>query len=325
MGVSSKIGTVALATQTAKGTPASTPTVKFELAGSPSLMPRREKGRYEMTGQGRDQGLSYISQLRVEGDMPVYLHPDAIWLPLFGVLGAHAHSGAPPVNEEDITPANDLPWFTIWRMVGGNLFEKFVDCKIVAVTIEGSAGTPPIATFSVLGADSIWETSDTVLAAINSRGFVYHESCGHITIDGDPYPISRVQLTIDNNGAGYQADCISLADIDVGNRDVALSFNTRYVDPATEPSYAEAFYGSKTPPADTHLTAVEATKEFVWEMIRDADTSIAFRFPQVTYQALEVAPDPGGEPIELEVACDVEKKDAATPIVEVESKWKEAA
>ena len=41
------------------------------------------------------------------------------------------------------------------------------------------------------------------------------------------------------------------------------------------------------------------------------------------YQAVEVNPDPGGDPIELEVACDVEKVDDATPILTSVSKWVE--
>jgi hypothetical protein len=325
MGVSSKIGTVALAAQSGKGAPATTPTVKFKLAGSPSLSPRRDTARYATTDRGRDQGLAYISQLRVEGDMPVYLHPSGFWLLMWGVLGAHVAGGTPPNLTDTETPANDLPWFTIWRMVADNLFEKFVDCKLVSMTVEGTAGTPPIATISVLGADSVWETSDTLLEPLNDVPWVYHESCGRIKIDGNAFPISRVQFSVDNNGAGYQADCISLADIDVGNRDVGLTFTTRYVNPATQPSYAETFYGQTNPPVDTHLTAQRVNHAFQWEMYRSTDESILFDFPQVLYQAVEVNPDPGGDPIELEVACDVEKQDDATPILTSTSKWIEAA
>lgn len=321
MGVSSKIGTIALGVQSAKGTPAAVPTVKFKLAGSPSLSPRRDTARYVTTDRGRDQGLAYISQMRVEGDMPVYLHPDGFWNLMWGVLGAHTAGGTTPNFTDTQTPANALPWWTIWRMVADNLWERLEDCKIVSMTIEGTAGAPPIATVSVLGCDAVWETADTVLATLTSVPWVFHESCGRILIDSVPFPISRVQLSIDNNGAGYQADCINLADVDVGNRDIGLTFTTRYQDPATDPSYAETFYGVKTPVAETHLTAARVAKTFSWEMYRSINESIIFDFPQVMYQAVEVNPDPGGDPIELEVACDVEKVDDATPILTSTSNW----
>jgi hypothetical protein len=40
------------------------------------------------------------------------------------------------------TPANALPYLTIWRSVGGVVFEKYTDCKINSMTIDGQAGAP---------------------------------------------------------------------------------------------------------------------------------------------------------------------------------------
>lgn len=319
MGVSSKIGTIGVAVQSGKGTAASVPTVKFNLAGSPSLIPQRDRARYEMTGAGRDPGPAYTTQMRVEGDMPVYLHPDGFGILAYGVLGAHALTGTAPKVIDTATPANDIPWLTIWRMVGGNLFEKFVDCKLGSMTVEGTAGSPPMATVNVLGATSMWETSDTVLAALTSRPYVYHESCGKILIDTVAKEISRVTLGIDNNVSAYQADCIDLADVDVGNRDVTLSMLLRYQDPATQPSYAELYYGVTNPAADTELVDSVGVHAFEWQLFRSTDDYIKFSFPQVLYQAIEVNPDPGGDPIEIDLACDVEKKDAATPIITIVS------
>jgi hypothetical protein len=310
-----------MAAQTGKGTPASVPTVKYQLAGSPSLMPQRDRARYLMTGVGRDQGAAYTAQMRVEGDMSVYLHPDGFWVLAYGVLGAHALTGTPPKNIETATPANDIPWFTMWRMVGGNLFEKFTDCKLGSMTVEGTAGSPPMATVNVLGATSLYESSDTVLEALNSRPYVYHESCGKILIDGNAHEISRVTLGVDNNVSGYQADCISLADIDVGNRDVTLSILLRYQSPSVDPSYNELYYGSKTPAAEAPLVDSVGVHTFEWQLFRDADDYIKFTFPQVLYQAIEVNPDPGGDPIEIDLACDVEKKDQATPIITIVDAW----
>ena len=42
------------------------------------------------------------------------------------------------------------------------------------------------------------------------------------------------------------------------------------------------------------------------------------------YRAVEVNPDPGGDPIELEIECDVEKIDDVTPIMTITQQWTEA-
>ena len=202
MGVSSKIGTIALGVQTVKGTPAATPTVKMKLAGSPSLSPRRDTARYVTTDRGRDQGLAYVSQLRVEGDMPVYLHPDGFWLLMWGVLGAHTASGTAPNLTDTQVPANDVPWFTIWRMVADNLYEKFVDCKLVSMTVEGTAGST--ADCHHFGARVRFHLGDLghPLGHPRERAVGLPRVCGKIKIDDNAYPISRVQFSVDNNGSG---------------------------------------------------------------------------------------------------------------------------
>jgi hypothetical protein len=303
MGVSSKIGTIAIGKQTAKGAAAATPTHKYRLAGSPTLMPQKNRARLETTDSGRDQGLSYTQSILVEGDMPVFMYPDGIGILMYGVLGAHAVTGSGPY-EHVITPANDVPWFTIWRMVGGNIFEKFTDCKLNSVNVEGTAGNAPIATINAMGCNAGFEASDTVLAVLDSRPYLYHESCGTIEIESTAYPLSQVSFGINNNLSGFQADCVTYADIDPGQREVTLSFLARYVNPTTEPKYRETYYGSD---AGTALSDVVATKAFSWLMTRDADYTFLAEFPQVVYSAVPVNPDTSGDPIEIDVSCEVEK------------------
>jgi hypothetical protein len=95
-GISSRKGTIAFAVQTAKGTPATTPAVKFKLSGAPSLMPSRTVQRYNMTDKGQDPGPAYVSQMGVSGDVPMYLHPDGAAFLFNAVMGTAVDSGVEP-------------------------------------------------------------------------------------------------------------------------------------------------------------------------------------------------------------------------------------
>lgn len=111
-GVSSRIGTFGLAAQSAKGSAAASPTSSFFFAGSPSLSPVKETARYTMTDSGRDLQGSFTSAYRVEGDVPLYLHPQNIGILFYGALGANADTGTTNYTHT-ITPADDLPYMTM--------------------------------------------------------------------------------------------------------------------------------------------------------------------------------------------------------------------
>lgn len=308
-GISSRIGTVAFAKQTAKGAAAANPAVKLMMNGSPSLAPVKERGRFAMTDSGRDQGPGFTSGMRVEGDIPVYLHPDAMANLLYYALGSNADSGTNPNYTHTITPANDVPWVTIWRMVGGVIFEQFVDCKVNSLRIEGQAGQPLTATLSVIGITANKLASDTALAAVTSQPYIYPESNGLLKIDTVAQRISGWSIGVDNGLSGFQADDYFFSDIDPGARTVTASFQTRFTGLSAFPDYQGFYYG-----AGSVLTPTVGTHAIDFTVQRTANLSLQLLAPQVTYAAVPVQPDPGGAPIGLEIACEVEKP-SGSPIV----------
>lgn len=309
-GISSRIGTIAFAKQSAKGSPAASPAIRLMLNGAPSLAPVKERGRFAMTDSGRDQGPGFTSGMRVEGDIPVYLHPEAMASLLYYALGANADSGSTPNYTHTLTPAADLPFVTIWRQVGGVIFERFDDCKVNALRIEGQAGQPYTSTLSVLGISSTKLVSDPVLAALTSQPYIYPESGALLKIDTVDYRISAWQLAIDNGISGFQADAYTFADIDPGGRTVSASFQTRFTGLTDAPANYAGFYYD----AGTTLSPVVGTHALDFKMERNANTSVQLQVPQVTYAAVPVQPDPGGAPIGLEIACEVEKP-SGSPIL----------
>src|SRR4051812_10768320 len=95
-GISSRSGTWAMAKQSAKGTAASAPTVKMFFAGAPTIMPVKNRADYSLTDSTRDRQGSYTSMLAVQGNVPLYLNPDAAAFIFAASLGAVADTGSDP-------------------------------------------------------------------------------------------------------------------------------------------------------------------------------------------------------------------------------------
>lgn len=306
-GVSSRQGTFAIGVQGSKGTPAANPQIKLFMSGSPSIAPDKQRERFAMTDNNRDLNASYTSGMFVTGDVPVYLHPDAMSFLSYAVLGANADAGTTPNFTHTATPAADLPWLTCWRMVAGTIIEQYLDCKLGSMSVEGAAGQPLGATLSFVGCTSTFLAADTALAALTSAPYLFMEGAGLVSIGGSARKCHRVTIGINNNLSGYQSDGYTYDDVDVGGREFEFSFATRFGGATAFPSYRTFFYGSD---AGTVLDPAVATNVVSVIFRRNANLEWKVDFPSVTYQPFQVQPDPGGDPLEVEVACFVER---ATP------------
>lgn len=305
-GVSSRYGTFALAKQSAKGTPAASPALKFHMSGSPSLGPVKNRARFAMTDAGRDVGAGYTSSMGVQGDVPLYLHPDGFALLAYLALGANADAGSSPNYTHTATPANDVPWFTCWAVAAnGTVIERFDDCKLDSLRVEGTAGQPLQASLSIVGLNYTFLASDTGLAVLTSSPYLYPEFLGQFSIDSTAQKLHRFSIGVDNGLSQYQADDYLPSDIDPGGRAVTCSFATRFTGPTAFPDYRTFFYGSTSGTAPSPATGSHV---FNAKVVRDANTSVEFQMPQVTWASVpRPQPDPGGAPIEVEVSCEVER------------------
>lgn len=318
-GISARIGTFAIAKQSGKGVAAGAPTVKFEMAGQPSLAPVKERSRFSTTDSGRDPGDGYTSRLGVEGDVPLYGHFDGLAILNGLALGANADSGAGDFTHI-ATPANDGFWFTCWRQVGNVIFEKFVDCKLNRLAYESAAGGPLMATLGIVGLSANFEASEPVLAQLAQASALLHmEAKGRIKIDTVAQLIDKFSFELTNGFSPYQADDYFASDIDPGAREVSLSLGVRFTGATAFPKYREFFYGSD---AGTTLSHVVGTHAFDIEFRKGdlATKTMKIELPQVTYAGVPVQPDPAGDPIRIDLACQVEKPAGATPICTITTK-----
>jgi hypothetical protein len=304
MGISSGIGHYLIGIQSAKGAVATT-FRKYRAAGDANFSPIKEVARYSMTDAGRDRGDAYVSGIRVEGDLPVYLHFDGAALLAYGAMGANADSGA--VNfTHTITPADDLPWLTVFRMVGNVIEERYIDCKINTFRLESSAGGTPIVTLGLLGLVPSWLTLPASTAVVGDP-YKHYEAKDLIKIATVAQRIHTLTFEVVNNINWYQADDFLGSDLDIGGREINFSFGLHFTGPTAEPKYREFLYGG-----DAGVAAVAAIQEkaIEFEFVRNVNTGFKVAMPEVAYAAVPVNASPGADPLDVEVACEVNKPTA---------------
>lgn len=200
---------LALARQTAQGSPAATPEI-ITVVRSSDVAPNKETAALEETGQGRDAPAPEVTRVSVGGNFELYARPTILGMLAHAAFGSNADTlrgaawsirafaagdlvrptaaanknlfevtagGTPPAgsvepvwanapdagntitadgvtyinrgevqNQHLATPADDQPFYTVWRHMFGSspnrLVEKFIDCKVTQFQLQGSAGQP---------------------------------------------------------------------------------------------------------------------------------------------------------------------------------------
>src|SRR5688572_17211825 len=142
-GLSGKAAFLAGAKQTVKGTAIANPAFQNAFSGG-SIGPVRETDRLSETDSSRDQSSAYIVTSGVEGSPEVYVRPRTIGWYLLGVLGSNVTTGSMPNFIHTMKPGTTLPYFTLWKNVGGatGLYEKYTDCQFGSATFSAEAGGP---------------------------------------------------------------------------------------------------------------------------------------------------------------------------------------
>lgn len=139
----------ALAKQTGKNFPKTVYTDRLPLTNG-NIAPSRNTGNLAETDANRDQGIVFLQDYGVEGNPEVYVRGDNIHHILEAALGTLGTSGAGPYTQT-ITPANALSYYSMYKELGGTLFEQFTDCKVGQLDITADAGQPLNAALTING------------------------------------------------------------------------------------------------------------------------------------------------------------------------------
>jgi hypothetical protein len=298
--------------QTVKGTPA-VPAVasayKNPFSGG-NIGPVRETDNLSETDASRDRGVTYVTTGGVEGTPEFYARDASLGFWLWTVLGADAVSGAGPNYTHTLTPANSLPYITVWRNIADTLYEEYLDCKVGSLTISADAGQPLTVAAGINGRQATRLTTApdqaTPIAVESSAVYSFNEAA--VTLGGGATAlVSSFELSIENNVSRQQTDSVVPYDVSEGTREVSLGFDLIF---ESLDEYNKFHYGGA---AGTTQSPNVFTTSATFTFTKGANNEIAFNLPSIAYEEFPVEPDPGGEPITASVRAVAQR--SGSPVV----------
>lgn len=302
---------LAIAKQSAKGTAAAAAAFKTRVMGG-DVEPTREVKDLEETGRNRLLRTSFVAMTGAEGSPQIAIRPDLVGLLLYGALGVKSVTGAADPYTHTFTPGNSLPYFTIWRMLGDQVWEKFIDCKIGQLEMVSEAGNALSMTATIMARTVQWlnqATYDTEVAVAYSDGqhFVHHHGSGLLVVDGTVIAeMERVAVTINNNSNRQPGDSVVTDDISEGRQRVTIATRQRVAAKALE-LYKRLHYGSNAPssgatPTPNVLELGAGGLDLMWRLQATPERSLRHQTNRVQVKSISgFTPGVGHDPLKAEV------------------------
>lgn len=275
--------------QSVKGTAASI-AFKSPFSGG-SIGPTRNTAQLSETDANRDEGVTYVEQAGAEGSPEMYVRDSNIHSILNAALGATVTSGTTNYTHTT-TPANNIPYLTLWKMLGGTLFEEFTDCLISELTISADTAGPLTATLSVMGREAERLAADPGALVLPASSEVYNFNEATVTAHGGATAlISNFELTLSNNVTVQQTDDVKPYDVVAGLRSLTVGYDMIF---ETLDAYNVFHYGTTS--GTTQTTSIQETA-LTFLFSKGANNSIQFSVPHAAIEEFPVDPDPGGDPV----------------------------
>lgn len=306
----SNVFRLGLALQATKGTPAAAPDYWVDVTSS-DIGPAPETEQRSETGLGRDPGETYIRVLGAGGSASVILRPQTAPLFFYGALGAKSTTADPngggagvpgaPYNHV-LTPANDQPYFTMWRELGDMIYEQFVDCKITGCNVEWAAGGDVTASLTVVGL-SFTRLTSSPAGGTYDNGAPFRVPGVVYTIEGAvDNSLTQGNVNIEAGQTAIQTVNITNSYLEPGQRNITLGWEQVASD---VDRYAKTYYGGPTGtnPAET---VYEGAVLFEFGEMAPASGSsgpgLSLDIPRTGFTETTANPDPGGDPLRYPVA-----------------------
>ena len=300
----SNVFELGIAKQTAKGVAAAAAAYRLLLAGG-DIGPVRTVSALEETGGTRMRTRSFLAGVRAEGEPEMFVRDDFIGLLAYLAFGAQAISGAADPWTHTLTMVNAQPWFTVWRMLGDTLYERFVDCKVSRFAIHSEAGQAVRAILGIVGLTPQNKTSagyagEVIIAASDGPAFVHAHGQGALSIEGAPVTsIEMLDVNLTEGAAVQQGDAVGGYDVSEGVRELTIQARHAITDRAL---YNRFHYGSAVPADNAAPTpnVVELTGgiDFKWTRQTTPERSIQITAPRLEVANIEgYTPSPGGDPL----------------------------
>lgn len=311
--VETKINGLWVAKQTAKGSPASTAIKRLrQVAGN--VRTDRSDGR-ERYGTDSRYGSAqhFVDTLAGSGDPGVQAQPGALAYLLYLLAGQESVSGAGDPYTHTITPAAAGGfWTTFWKKVGVSdiVRERFNDCRIGGVTIEGSTGQKVVRiTPTIISLDPGEKVAaDPVKAEDVDDAFLYTEAESAFEINGAVVRgQSQFSVTISEALDPVYTDSVRPLELVAGEPEVTvgltLALNSEGLD-----IYHREIYGTTTPTAGTKpIDDLPALGSYEFNATKSANRTFGFELPGIKWTPdVAVEANPGGGLTEVSLAGELQ-------------------
>lgn len=299
MPIQSALNVIGVAKQTAFNTPAAQPTFVHGITGGGVSKVEVEQDRASVTSGYRVSPHAERTAVRGSFDFTTKAFPKSVGLWLYAALGGKAVTGAGPYTHT-FTPAAALPYLTVWGSLDGTIV-KLQDCMVDELECTWAETAPPEIRVSGLGGAITYNTASITPGTDESTDKYLLSAGGTFRYDVDSATPAAGQISAGSfkvaNGvtAPLLSGSLTPSKPFPGRQDVDTGLTVIPDDLADWRTVVTGTAAGTTPNSEPVYGSQDATFPFETASLKLETLRVAnnISFPDG---------DPGGGPVELEVA-----------------------
>jgi len=332
MAIENRQGAIWWSKQSAKGSPSATAFRRGRhTAGDLTVNPDLGSENYT-DGERFNNAQSFVNSVQGNGNPTFQAQCGVVGHLAYLMSGQETVTGAGDPFTHVATPANTGSFWSTWfKRVGqavGPLRERYNDCKLISLRIEGSSAAKIVKvtpTFVSLDAGEVW-ASDPVAVEETGNPMVYTEAVGTFRIAVASAEAvfkghSSFAFQINDAVAPWFGDDVVPHDITFGVGNIVIENITLLVDAAGLGIYNELIYGSASPAAGTKPRKdVPALGSYNFDLLRGSTREIKVELPGVQWNPDVAVPlNPDGGAVELTLGAEA-RKSGSNPMYRITTK-----
>lgn len=303
--INTSIGLIGVAKQTAKGTPASTPTFVHGLTGGQTFKLDRSVEDAPVSCGVRAGTDSYVSSITPGVDFETYGYSDVLPLYFYAAMGDVVTTGSGTYTHT-VTLGDTLPYLTFWGRIGSE-FTRADSCKVDEIEMEFEGNSPLTFGITAIGMDALFGLASFPGAVTPSCFDGYFvPTGGTFAIDTNSdtpaaAPITAGSMTLANNcTADPLAGQATPGDVEEGKLNVSGSVTVK---PSDMELWRKLVTGSS---AGTTPTGQMVYGSFEWQFTHSKEPThtMTVTAEHVAFACDFPSVDPDGGAAELEFTFD---------------------
>lgn len=323
---------VAIAKQTAEGTPATSPDYIIP-AYSGGLAPVQNRQRHEVADGNAYRPGGFIQRAHVEGSVELACFPNSIGRILMGHLASDTLSGIADPWTHTMVRADNQPWHTVWiarpKPDATLHWDRFEDCLIPSIEFGWAAGVPLRCSVRIVGKAAVGNLAAAPAGGVENKldnSEVFYTAIGSVlNLDLDATPaVTRVR-NIESFTMRFAYEGLELVQTDELTprfRDSGLWTVGFSADALLEnyESYLATFFGSKSAAAAALSgTIVSGSLDFLFNTAPtvNANRTLQVKLPALEYAVTAPDIDASGRGVRVGLTAEVQRPAAGDPLTTI--------